>query len=175
MFKELQKNFRRNEFGKILDCVTRTKIILIGVSATIIFSILSYLIFLVPLNARVENGQEQITHYKQSINSIQKEQSAYLRDVPLSTELPKLLSSLRVSLETDSLVVEEMLLNQHSIESDGELSEALIKCRVTGEGEMILQAMADFIRGDCYPYIVQEIDLKDKQGLIDLKILFKNN
>jgi hypothetical protein len=155
---------------KVLDNFTLERIIMMGLISFLFLGIILYLVFIAPLSQKIEDSIGVRTSLEQEMELLESEQVERSKTIPNGLELPDALSYLGECFRANSLIVEEILINQLSSENNGVFNQAAIKVSVMGERLMVLQAVTETLNLNRYPFLIQELDITDNRSVIHYKI-----
>lgn len=170
MLRDLLASLGRLE--RILDKFTKDKIIYTGVISIFTLSMLLYLVFIIPLGQKIEKSLEERLILQQEIERLGELQEEIAKMIPNNLELPEALNYLRTSFFENSLIVEEILINQLPLDSSRGFNQSAIKVTVIGERFKVMKAVTETQSNNKYPLLIQELDINNNRAVVDYKILF---
>lgn len=160
--------------GNLLDRVSREKIIFLGLGIILLLAIGIHMVMTISLDHKIKGAQEEGYLLEQEIRLLEAAQAERSGSVLEGRALPQALSDVQMYFTSKNLDVEEILIQQISPETNGSLSQVLIKLSVQGERSRILSSLRGYVANSSYSLVVGEIDFYEDSAVIQLLIPVEN-
>ena len=162
-------------FKDILRTTSEPKIAFYAILAILSIALTAYLLLITPLMNKLKADKESILYLENELDFLLSTQAGSTDKIPTSLELPQALGFVKEYLGIKGIAVEEIIITQSSGHELEGFNQALIKIKVSGDRLLIVRTIGEIIEQSSFPFILQEIDIGNKNTEVGLNILYRKN
>ncbi|NLI91863.1 MAG: hypothetical protein GX434_06525 [Peptococcaceae bacterium] len=166
MVKGFSENVRR-----ILDHLSLERIIVLGGLSVLLTALFLFAGLMIPLGLQTEERLMEGNSLRAQIRELEFQHKETSKLIPQSADLPAAVSDLRDRFLANGFQIEEILLTPMSDPGKVSLHQTGIRIIVTGEKAAVFTVLTEAQKNNGFPFLVQEIDIKDSRIEIQARIL----
>ncbi len=162
---------KTNRILRTIDQLTPDRILLIGVIALVLSSIVFCAGVLLPLDHSIKQSQDVQVTLQSEVNTLKDYLQSLQSQAVKQSQIPETVEYLRKYFILKGLSIEEILIPSLSVPKRQSISPVVLKVTAIGEREALLGAVSDLQNNPTYPFMIQDLTIQQQRAQINIKLL----